>query len=74
MEALKTSDIMLEENVLTVNEHDIIEGITSLRKRNEKLLSFLHGKSQDQLDRFAYTLYEKDYIRENIIRTLSQDE
>lgn len=74
MEPLQTSDILFEENVLTVNEHDIIEGIKSLRQRNEQLLSLLHGKSQDQLDRFAYTLYEKDFIRECIRDILSQDE
>lgn len=74
MEPLQTSDILFEENVLTVNEHDIIEGIKSLRQRNEQLLSLLHGKSQDQLDRFAYTLYEKDFIREYIRDILTQDE
>lgn len=74
MEPLETSDILFEENVLTVNEHDFIEGMDSLRKRNEELLSLLHGKSQDQLDRFAYTLYEKEFIREGIRIILSQDE
>lgn len=74
LEPLGTSDTLLEENILTVNEHDIIEELASLKSRNGKLLSLLHGKPQHQLDRFMYTLTEKNYICEGIRHILSQDE
>lgn len=63
------SDILFEESVLTVNDHDVIEEERSLRKRNEILLRCLKDhEPEDQLYLFVYALMEskQEYILKEI--------
>lgn len=68
LEPLEMSDILFEESVLTVTEHDVIEEQQSLKKRNEILLRCLKEQPEDQLYLFVYALMEgkKDFILEEI--------
>eukprot|EP00105_Crassostrea_gigas_P003583 XP_011416486.1 PREDICTED: uncharacterized protein LOC105320306 [Crassostrea gigas] len=68
LDSFELSDILFEESVLTVTDHDIIEEQGSLRKRNEILLRHLKDQPEDQLYLFVYALMEgkQDYILEEI--------
>lgn len=68
LEPLEMSDILFEESVLTVSEHDLIEENRSLKQRNEILLGCLKKRPEDQLYLFVYALMEgkKDFILEEI--------
>lgn len=68
LDSFVLSDILFEESVLTVTDHDVIEEEASLRKRNEILLKFLKEQPEDQLYLFVYALMEakQDYILEEI--------
>lgn len=67
LESYEMSDILFEENFLTVTEHDNIDSEPSLKRRNEILLSCLKGKPE-QLHLFAYALTKskREYILETI--------
>lgn len=67
LEPLEMSDILLEENFLSLTEHDNIESESSLKRRNEILLSCLKGKP-NHLHLFAYALTQskRKYILEKI--------
>lgn len=67
LEPLEMSDILLEENFLSLTEHDNIESESSLKRRNEILLSCLKGKP-NHLHLFAYALTQskRTYILETI--------
>lgn len=68
LDSFELSDILFEESVLTVTDHDVIEEQGSLRKRNEILLRHLKDQPEDQLYLFVYALMEgkQDYILEEI--------
>lgn len=67
LEPLEMSDILLEENILEVIDHDTIESVSSLKRRNEILLGCLKSKPE-KLHLFAYALMQskKEYILEII--------
>lgn len=57
LEPLEMSDILLEENVLEVIDHDNIESVSSLTTRNGILLSCLERKPE-KLHLFVYALMQ----------------
>lgn len=67
LEPLEMSDILFEENFLTVTEHDNIDSESRLKRRNQILLSCLKEKP-DQLHLFAYALTQSK--RGYILNTL----
>lgn len=68
LEPLELSDILFEVKVLTVSEHDEIEGKPSLRIKNQTLLNYLEDKPEDKLAFFVYALMqsEKSFILEKL--------
>ncbi|KAJ8297650.1 hypothetical protein KUTeg_024181 [Tegillarca granosa] len=57
--AEEVADILIDYNVLTIDDHDLVMSKKVRKKKAEKLLNIMLSKRQQLLDIFIHVLHEK---------------